>query len=42
MVQETTMPTYPAATMGPKAAFDLLERDGREWFWQPRRVQLAD
>ena len=40
--QETTMPTYPAATMGPKAAFDLLERDGREWFWQPRRVQLAD
>ena len=19
-----------------------LERDGREWFWQPRRVQLAD
>lgn len=40
--QEPNMPTYPAATMGPQAAFDLLARDGREWFWQPHRVQMAD
>ncbi|WP_045136384.1 glucose-6-phosphate dehydrogenase [Lacticaseibacillus paracasei] len=40
--QETEMPTYPAATMGPQAAFDLLARDGRQWFWQPRRIKLAD
>lgn len=29
------MPTYSARSMGPKAAFDLLERDGRSWSWQP-------
>ncbi len=21
--------------MGPKAAFDLLEKEGHEWAWQP-------
>jgi glucose-6-phosphate 1-dehydrogenase len=25
-------PNYPAGTWGPKAAFDLLERDGRRWY----------
>jgi glucose-6-phosphate 1-dehydrogenase len=24
-------PNYPAGTWGPKAAFDLIERDGRKW-----------
>jgi glucose-6-phosphate 1-dehydrogenase len=24
-------PNYPAGTWGPKAAFDLIERDGRQW-----------
>ncbi len=24
-------PNYPAGSWGPKAAFDLIERDGREW-----------
>src|SRR5439155_6551674 len=24
-------PNYPAGTWGPKAAFDLIERDGRRW-----------
>ncbi len=28
-------PNYAAATMGPKAAFDLLEKNGHEWIWQP-------
>jgi glucose-6-phosphate 1-dehydrogenase len=28
-------PNYKAGTMGPKAAFDLLEKDGRSWIWQP-------
>ncbi|MDN6037604.1 MAG: glucose-6-phosphate dehydrogenase, partial [Lacticaseibacillus paracasei] len=40
--QETEMPTYPAATMGPQAAFDLLDLDGRQWGSQPRRIKLAD
>jgi glucose-6-phosphate 1-dehydrogenase len=25
------IPNYPAGTWGPKAAFDLIERDGRRW-----------
>jgi glucose-6-phosphate 1-dehydrogenase len=25
-------PNYPAGTWGPKAAFDLIERDGRRWY----------
>src|SRR5439155_4381097 len=25
-------PNYPAGTWGPKAAFDLIQRDGRRWF----------
>jgi glucose-6-phosphate 1-dehydrogenase len=25
-------PNYPAGTWGPKAAFELIERDGRRWF----------
>lgn len=28
-------PNYPAGTMGPKAAFELLENDGFEWIWEP-------
>ena len=32
---QTDMPTYPARTMGPKAAFDLLAKDGKTWAWQP-------
>jgi len=24
-------PNYPAGTWGPKASFDLIERDGRKW-----------
>lgn len=28
-------PNYSAGTMGPKAAFDLLEQDGRSWVWHP-------
>ncbi|MFV0559634.1 MAG: glucose-6-phosphate dehydrogenase, partial [Enterococcus sp.] len=28
-------PNYKAGTMGPQAAFDLLEKDGFEWIWQP-------
>jgi glucose-6-phosphate 1-dehydrogenase len=26
-----TFPNYPAGTWGPKAAYDLIERDGRSW-----------
>ncbi|MDR0922184.1 MAG: glucose-6-phosphate dehydrogenase [Lactobacillales bacterium] len=29
------IPTYPARTMGPTEANVLLERDGREWVWDP-------
>ncbi|KAF1297159.1 glucose-6-phosphate dehydrogenase [Enterococcus sp. JM4C] len=28
-------PNYAAGTMGPKAAFDLLEQDGFQWIWEP-------
>lgn len=28
-------PNYAAGTMGPKAAFDLLAKDGFTWAWQP-------
>ncbi|MCI0130258.1 MULTISPECIES: glucose-6-phosphate dehydrogenase [Enterococcaceae] len=31
----SNIPTYPARTMGPKEAFDLLENDGRSWVWEP-------
>lgn len=27
----TEFPNYPAGSWGPKAAFDLIERDGRQW-----------
>ncbi|WP_461225840.1 glucose-6-phosphate dehydrogenase [Lacticaseibacillus suihuaensis] len=40
--KDDTMPTYPAGTMGPKAAFELLQQDGHDWFWQPTRIQMAD
>jgi len=34
--QDTTeLPQYPARSMGPKEAYDLLEKDGFEWIWQP-------
>lgn len=33
--EEGSLPTYPARSMGPVEAFDLLARDGREWAWQP-------
>ena len=26
---------YKAGTMGPQASFDLLEKYGAEWTWQP-------
>jgi glucose-6-phosphate 1-dehydrogenase len=29
---KTTLKFYPAGTMGPKLADDLLKRDGREWY----------
>ncbi|WP_171845037.1 glucose-6-phosphate dehydrogenase [Enterococcus mundtii] len=28
-------PNYKAGSMGPEAAFELLEKDGFEWIWQP-------
>lgn len=33
--ETSPIPTYKAGSMGPKESFDLLERDGREWVWQP-------
>ena len=33
--ETSELPTYAARTMGPKAAFDLLEKNGHEWAWQP-------
>ncbi|MDH6364454.1 glucose-6-phosphate 1-dehydrogenase [Enterococcus sp. PF1-24] len=33
--QTPDFPNYPAGTMGPQAAFDLLEKDGFQWIWQP-------
>lgn len=29
------VPQYPARTMGPKEAYDLLAKDGFEWIWTP-------
>ena len=29
------LPKYPAASMGPQEAFELLKKDGRQWIWQP-------
>lgn len=29
------VPQYAPGSMGPKEAFDLLDRDGRSWAWQP-------
>src|SRR5262249_44727487 len=33
-------PNYPAGTWGPKAAFDLIERDGRKWLEVINRAVL--
>lgn len=33
--QTPEFPNYAAGTMGPKAAYDLLEKDGFEWIWRP-------
>ena len=33
--ETTPIPTYPAGSMGPKCAFDLLESDGHKWVWEP-------
>jgi glucose-6-phosphate 1-dehydrogenase len=33
-------PNYPAGTWGPKAASDLIERDGRRWLEIPNRELL--
>ena len=33
--ETSELPTYAARTMGTKAAFDLLEKNGHEWAWQP-------
>lgn len=30
--EASEFPNYPAGSWGPKAAFDLIERDGRKWF----------
>ncbi|MCO8293828.1 glucose-6-phosphate dehydrogenase [Tetragenococcus halophilus] len=32
---QQTPPGYPAGTMGPKEAYQLLEKDGRHWIWEP-------
>ncbi|MCO8290166.1 glucose-6-phosphate dehydrogenase [Tetragenococcus halophilus] len=32
---QQTSPGYPAGTMGPKEAYQLLEKDGRHWIWEP-------
>lgn len=32
---EPDFPNYTAASMGPRAAFELLEKDGFEWHWHP-------
>ncbi len=37
----TDFPNYPAGSWGPKAAFDLLERDGRRWVEIVNRDVLA-
>ncbi len=29
------IPTYPAGSMGPDCAFELLEKDNRKWVWEP-------
>jgi len=29
--KKTDFPNYAAGTMGPKRAFDLIEKDGRSW-----------
>jgi glucose-6-phosphate 1-dehydrogenase len=37
----TDFPNYPAGTWGPKAAYDLIERDGRRWYEVVDRDSLA-
>lgn len=32
---QQTPPGYPAGTMGPKEAYQLLEKEGRYWIWEP-------
>jgi CRP-like cAMP-binding protein len=34
-------PNYPAGSWGPKAAFELLERDGRRWLETINRDQAG-
>lgn len=34
-VSGDSIPFYPSDSMGPKEAFDLLERDNRYWIWNP-------
>ncbi len=31
----SAIPSYAAGTMGPDEAFQLLEKDGHDWIWQP-------
>ena len=33
--ETTDIPTYPAGSMGPHCAFELLEKDNRQWVWEP-------
>ncbi|MDR2465213.1 MAG: glucose-6-phosphate dehydrogenase [Streptococcaceae bacterium] len=33
----TELYTYPARTMGPMESYELLERNGHEWIWQPEK-----
>ena len=33
--ETTDIPTYPAGSMGPNCAFELLEKDNRQWVWEP-------
>lgn len=32
---EPDFPNYEAGTMGPKAAYDLVAKDGFQWIWEP-------
>ncbi len=35
--EENPILTYPAGTMGPKEAFELLEKENHHWIWQPEK-----
>ena len=33
--ETTPIPHYPAGSMGPECAFELLEKEGHKWIWEP-------